>query len=181
MPLNLCVLSAAALASGSWTGMDDAEVPAAQLTPTPGGNSRMAVYNGTLYLQLSGPEASCTACDHDRAAALGHVLEGEASPWPFSPEAAVVSGQRLDVPSYHQIDVLAGDLLALLPDYDWDVRAGTPATPLVVRASSVLGTLELDVTQSSFQRHRSMATLVCDIVRMVRNLSGASLPSQCTL
>lgn len=39
------------------------------LTPTPGGNARMAVSGGTLYLSHD-PHLPLTPCDLDRAAAL---------------------------------------------------------------------------------------------------------------
>lgn len=182
MPLKLRVLSADHLVSGPWTEMNfGAEVPESYLTPTPGGNNLMGVYNGTLYIQLSGPAACFTACELDRAAALGHVLDGEASPWPFRPEVAVAAGQRSDVPSTDQLGRMADDLQLLLPDYSWDVQAGSSATPVVVSASNCLGTVQLNVTRGSYQRHRSMATLVCDIVRAVRKHTEVSLPSHCTL
>lgn len=45
------------------------------LTPTWNGNTRMCVFGGTVYVSLNSPHLTLTACDLDRAAALGHALE----------------------------------------------------------------------------------------------------------
>lgn len=45
------------------------------LTPTWHGNTRMCVFSGVLYVSLNSPHVPMTACDLDRAAALGHALE----------------------------------------------------------------------------------------------------------
>lgn len=57
----------------------DAEV---RLHGAPGGNARMAVHEGTLYLSMVELHAPMLPVDHDAAAALGYCFEGEAAPWP---------------------------------------------------------------------------------------------------
>lgn len=57
--------------------------PGPTLTLTPGGHARMALWRGVLYMADPGRANNLTAADHDRAAALGHLFEGEAGEWPF--------------------------------------------------------------------------------------------------
>lgn len=148
-----------------------------RLTLTPGGNTHMTLRKGTLYVCLR-PGAGLTACDHDRAAALGHVFEGEAAPWSSLGESA---SPAPSAPARDPRATLMLGLHALLPGYTWDVQAGPPDTPLLISADSAEGAVTVRVTHSTYQRHRTSATLVCDIAEAVQRRSEREPVSLLTL
>ncbi|MEF2279070.1 hypothetical protein V3W47_12240 [Deinococcus sp. YIM 134068] len=135
-----------------------------RLTLTPGGNTSMALRGGTLYVRPR-PGAGLTACDHDRAAALGHVFEGEAAPWSSWSEA---TPSLPSAPTRDPRATLMLGLHALLPGYTWDVQAGPPDMPLLISADSAEGAVTVRVTHATYRRHRTSATLVCDIAEAVQ-------------
>lgn len=150
------------------------------LTPTPGGNTSMVLQGGTLYVRPSSAGVPLTACDHDRAAALGYLFEGEPAAWPFEEEQAPVrETSRKGTPTREAALLL--DLPALLPAYTWAAQAGPPGTPLIVSASGTGGTVTVRVTSATYERHRSAATLSWEIARTVRR-AVAGLPAlNCTI
>lgn len=152
------------------------------LTPTPGGHASMALRGGTLYVRLPDGESTLTPCDHDRAAALGYLFEGEAGAWPFpggaEPQPTRGAGRRGG--SAREAALLL-DLPALLPAYTWAAQAGPPETPLIVSAAGAGGTVTVGVTSATYERHRSAATLSWEIASAVRR-AVAGLPAlSCTI
>ncbi|WP_133161993.1 hypothetical protein [Deinococcus aerius] len=139
----------------------------------------MALQGGTLYVRPCGPGAPLTGCDHDRAAALGYLFEGEPADWPLAGEPAPV--RQIGGARSSREAALLLDLPALLPAYTWAAQAGPPATPLIVSASGAGGTVTVRVTSATYERHRSAATLSCEIARTVRR-AVAGLPAlSCTI
>lgn len=142
----------------------------------------MVLEGGTLYVRLSSTGAALTACDHDRAAALGYLFEGESAEWPLAggPEPVQVrnAGWR-SVPTREAALML--DLPALLPAYTWAAQSGPPETPLIVSAAGAGGTVTVGITSATYQRHRSAATLGWEIANTVRR-AVAGLPAlNCTI
>lgn len=130
----------------------------------------MALAGTVLYLR---PRVGVplTACDHDRAAALGHPLEGEPQGWPL---AGGPAGKR-GTSSARRREVLRLDLPALLPGYACRVQAGPPELPLLIEASGPQGQVTVGVTAATNRRHRSAATLASDVARTIRQ----ALPDTC--
>ncbi|WP_019587000.1 hypothetical protein [Deinococcus apachensis] len=178
MPTKLSLLSPRN--PGSATGTLPGGEVRLPLTPTPGGNASMALQGGTLYVRPSGAGAPLTACDHDRAAALGYLFEGEPAVWPFTEEQPPVRGTgRTGTPTREAALLL--DLPALLPAYSWAAQAGPPGTPLIVSASGAGGTVTVSITSATYERHRSAATLSYEIASTVRR-AVAGLPAlSCTI
>lgn len=183
MPTKLSLLPPQPLGAASGTVVEDeARLPFTSLTPTPGGNASMTLEGGTLYVRLTAAGADLTPCDHDRAAALGYLFQGEAAEWPLTDRSEPVqvhSAGRRSVPAREAALML--DLPTLLPAYTWAAQAGPPETPLIVSAAGAGGTVTVGITSATYQRHRSTSTLSWEIVNTVRR-AVVGLPAlSCTI